>query len=65
MVETQGEGAFNLDGASEPYNQGARYAWLGDLTTPAMGLEKKSGIVAAPAFRLNSARSENQKMTII
>ena len=64
MVETQGEGAFNLDGASEPYNQGARHAWLGDLP-PAMGLEKKSGIVAAPAFRLNSARSENQKMTII
>ena len=31
MVETRGEGAFNLDGASEPYNRGARHACLGDL----------------------------------
>lgn len=26
MVETQGEGAFYLDGASEPYNQRVRHA---------------------------------------
>jgi hypothetical protein len=25
-VETRGKGAFYLDGASEPYNRGARYA---------------------------------------
>ena len=25
-METQGKGAFDLDGASEPYNRGARHA---------------------------------------
>ena len=28
MVETRGKGAFDLDGASEPYNRGAWHACL-------------------------------------
>jgi len=56
MVETQGEGAFNLDGASEPYNGGARHACFDDLTRFGPRGEKlrknreKSGIVAVRHF---------------
>ena len=31
-METRGGGAFYLEGASEPYNHGARHAYLGDST---------------------------------
>lgn len=36
-VETRGKGAFDLDGASEPYSRGARQACLGDSTRLARG----------------------------
>ena len=40
-VETRGGGAFYLDGASEPYNRGARHACFGDSTRFARdGMEK-------------------------
>ena len=61
-METQGKGAFDLDGASEPYNRGARHASMLQIRIAPLlrsGLQMSGDLVGASPFvrRLRSTTS--------